>query len=186
MRFKSFNGLNFSVNSREISDLVAAWLILSVAFANLFRSLTFEGVAVSVATVGLGFLLHELAHKVVAQNYGLKAVFHANYSMLGFAVLASFAGFIFAAPGAVYTEGSRTRKQQTAISVAGPVTNIVLALAFLAVPGPIGSFGTSINGWLALFNMMPFGGLDGQDIYRYNKPVYILTVAVSAGIVFLL
>lgn len=174
------------MNTREIVDLLSAWVVLSAAFANLFAALTLNGLTASLLTVGLGFLLHELAHKVVAQRYGLKAVFHASYSMLGFALLASFAGFIFAAPGAVYTEGSRTRRQQTLISAAGPLTNVVLAIGFLAVPGSIGSFGSTINGWLALFNMIPFGGLDGQDIYRYDKLLYAGIVAVSAVIILLL
>lgn len=170
---------------RELIDLGAAWLILSVAFANLFGSLssvTFIGIA--LLTVGIGFLLHELAHRVVARNFGLGARFQADYSMLAFAFFLSFVGFIFAAPGAVYTTGSRSPRQQMLISVAGPVTNILLAIAFMFVPGVVGRFGSSINAWLALFNMIPFGGLDGEAVFRYSKSVFALVAAVSAILVF--
>ncbi len=170
----------------EIRDLAVAWLVLSVAFANLYGDLFNPFMmGVSVLTVGIGFLLHELAHRVVARRFGLRAYFKAYYNYLGFAFLLSFAGFIFAAPGAVYTEGRRTARQQMLISVAGPVTNIVLGVLFLFFPGIVGDIGHRINIWLALFNMIPVGGLDGQSIYRYSKPVFA-AVIITAAVLFLL
>ncbi len=171
------------MEQREIRDLIAAWVILSLAFANLLGGLSPRPIAIALFTAGIGFLIHELAHKVVAQRFGLWAEFVADYRMLGFAFLASLAGFIFAAPGAVYSRGRRTDRQQMLISVAGPVTNIVLALVFLAVPGMVGEYGLRINAWLALFNMIPAAGLDGQSVYRYSKPVFFLIAGVSAVLV---
>ena len=92
-------------SKREIRDLFLAWVILSIAFAVLFSGfrslfssvfLTFFGA--SALTAGIGFLLHELAHKLVAQRYGLFAEFKAFYGMLLIAVGLAFFGFIFAAP----------------------------------------------------------------------------------------
>ncbi len=186
------------MDSIELRDLGAAWVVLSVAFANLYGDL-FDPLLFTIAltTVGVGFLLHELAHRAVAHRFGLRARFEAYYNYLGLAFLFSFAGFIFAAPGAVYTEGPRTQRQQMLISVAGPVTNIVLGVLFLLLPPAIGrigdpasgvtlaAFGHRINVWLALFNMIPVGGLDGQAVLRHSKPVYAAVVIV-AGILFLL
>lgn len=172
------------MDTREIQDLGVAWLILSVAFANLFGGLNVGSVGAALLTAGLGFLLHELAHKIVAQRFGLWAVFEANYAMLGFALLGSFAGFIFAAPGAVVTRGRRTGFQQKWISAAGPLTNILLAAVFLGVPGFIGDYGFRINAWLALFNMLPFGGLDGQSVLENDKLLFGILVAASAFLVF--
>jgi Zn-dependent protease len=173
----------------EIRDLLAAWLLLGVAFGNLVAEGMIAGaddILIALATVGIGFLLHELAHKVVAQRYGLVAEFRAEYRMLFFAVLMSVTGILFAAPGAVYTSGVRTTRQQVRISAAGPVTNILLALAFLPVGGAIGGYGFMINAWLALFNMIPFGGLDGQAIYRNDRPLYVVLVLVAAGLLYFL
>ena len=169
----------------EKRDLLIAWLILGVAFANLLGGLNVSSIVFALLTAGLGFLLHELAHKVVAQRYGLKAEFIADYQMLALALFVSFAGFIFAAPGAVYTAGQRTRKQQLWITAAGPITNIILGLMFLSVPGQIGSYGSTINIWLALFNLIPFGNIDGKKILDASKPVYIALVVISV-ILFLL
>lgn len=163
----------------EKRDLLLAWIILGLAFANLLGGLRPEPILIAMFTAGIGFLLHELAHKIVAQNYGFKAEFIADYKMLAFALFASFAGFIFAAPGAVYTRGRRTLQQQLWITAAGPITNIVLAVLFLAVPGQLGSYGHTINTWLALFNMIPFGGLDGKKILDASKPVFGAIVVAS-------
>ena len=167
------------MRSEEIRDLLLAWLILSLAFANLLGGLVVESVLVAGLTAGLGFLLHELGHKVVAENYGLNAEFVADYRMLLIALFGSFAGFIFAAPGAVYTEGVRSERVQTLISGAGPTINIVLAIIFSLVPGIIGSYGAQINSWLALFNLIPFAGLDGEKILQGSKPFYLGLVGLS-------
>lgn len=167
----------------EIRDLAVAWLILTAAFANLYGGL-FDPTMIGTAliAVGTGFLLHELAHHIVARRFGLRAVFEAYYNYLGFAFLLSFAGFIFAAPGAVYTRGSRTGRQQMLISAAGPATNIVLAVLFLFVPGMVGDLGHRVNVILALFNMIPFAGLDGQSILRHSKPVYAAIVIAGVAL----
>ncbi len=173
------------MDSRELRDLFISWLVLGLAFGNLLGGLEPRPVAISLLTVGAGFLLHELSHRVVARRFGLGAEFHADYQMLGLAFVLSFAGFIFAAPGAVYTLGNRTGRQQMLISAAGPITNIVLALLFLGFQGDVGLYGFRINSWLALFNMLPAAGLDGQSVYRYDKIVFFGIVAIAGFLVFL-
>ena len=67
-------------------------------------ALVFFGIA--LLTVGIGFILHEMAHKFTAIRYGYWAEFRKDNSMLLVAVaLASLVGFVFAAPGAtvIYT-----------------------------------------------------------------------------------
>ena len=119
----------------EIKDLFFAWLLISIAFAILFSS-RFGGIVdsvfgfgfvISFLTVGIGFLFHELSHKVVAQKYGLSAEFKAFYGGLLIAVGLAFIGFIFAAPGAVYIRGFITRARNGKISVAGPITKADVA-----------------------------------------------------------
>lgn len=174
------------METEEVRDLVVAWLALGAAFSILIVGTLSPGpVLVALMTAGVGFLLHELAHKYVAQRCGLSAAFQANYTMLAVAVVSAFLGFLFAAPGAVYTQGQRTPREQVWISVAGPVTNLVLAAVFFFVPGTLGYFGFRINAWLALFNMIPFAGLDGEAVYRYAKGVYTIVTVCAAVFVFL-
>ena len=57
------------------------------------------------AAVLTGFLLHEIAHKWMAQQYGCWAEYRGNRNGLYFALLMSSFGFILAAPGAVMVSG---------------------------------------------------------------------------------
>ncbi len=110
--------------------------------------------------------------------------------MLLLAILMSFLGFIFAAPGAVFIGGKRiSLKKNGIISVAGPVLNIILALAFLGIYFAFGHielvksialYGFYINSWLGLFNMLPFFIFDGVKVWEWNKFVWG-AVAITAG-----
>ena len=80
-----------------------------------------------------GFLLHELAHKFVAQRYGAWAEFRMYPTGLFMALIFSFLGFLFAAPGAVFISGRINRKQNGIISLAGPATNIAFGAIFIAL-----------------------------------------------------
>lgn len=192
-------GIRFS--RRELRDLLAAWVALAVAFSiflerRLLRELLAGVVpvqavlrlfALSMLTVGAGFLLHELAHKVVAVRFGQVAEFRADYSMLGLAVVAALAGFLFAAPGAVYHRGRITARENGLIALAGPLTNVALAVPFLLFAlagsgflGSVGRIGLFVNVLLAAFNMIPFGPLDGRKVLAWNRTVFAV-VAVSTG-----
>jgi Zn-dependent protease len=180
---------SLSTSKRELIDITKGWIAISIVFAIARAGFNITAqfltiVAISALTVGIGFLLHELAHKVVAQRYGCFAEFRAYNTMLLLAILLSFAGFVFAAPGAVMIAGHITKKENGLISVAGPWTNIVIAFIFagLAITIPaqstIWNFGTQINLWLALFNMLPFWILDGKKVWNWNKSVWITTIAI--------
>ncbi|MBU0930330.1 MAG: hypothetical protein KJ623_04650 [Nanoarchaeota archaeon] len=181
-------------SSRELIDLGKAWLAISVAFSVLLTgSLDFiTGFIIAGITVGSGFLLHELAHKMLAQKYHCFAEFRSFDIMLILAVLMSFFGFIFVAPGAVMISGNINREKNGKISLVGPLTNIVLAIIFLGVSfspleiiKTIGSYGFIINSWLAIFNLIPLWQFDGRKVYDWNKSIYFLAL-ISAVFVMVL
>ncbi|WP_135302714.1 zinc metalloprotease [Haloarcula amylovorans] len=204
-------GLSFS--RQELRDLLIAWLALGLAFTLLlqpqFRSallgqvgdLTLAAVAstlvVSLLTVGVGFLLHELAHKVVAVRFGQVAAFRADYRMLGFAIVGALVGFLFAAPGAVVHRGRISAKENGLIALAGPVTNLLLAVVFLVpfvailLSGSDSGFlwevayrGLQINLLLAGFNMLPFGPLDGRKVRAWSNLVFFVVAVPSILLAF--
>lgn len=179
---------------RELFDFAAAWVVLSVAFTIFFQRpalLEFNVpalvrmLAISLLTVGIAFLLHELAHKVTAIKFGKVAEFRADYGMLFIAIVSAMAGFIFAAPGAVYHAGRSTVRENGLIALAGPVTNLGLAAVFFpfvfttGFVGQVGYLGVVINLFLAGFNMLPFGPLDGKTVLNWNKGVFVAVFVPS-------
>ena len=142
----------------------------------------------AAVTVGAGFLLHELGHKIVAQHYGAQAEFRAFRGMLWLMLAMSFFGFLFAAPGAVMIQGRVMRSENGKISAMGPFMNVILGIGFLALyyvkPLTMFQYGLSINAWLGLFNMLPFSIIDGKKIWDWNKVVYFGLVAACAGLMF--
>ncbi|PSQ09610.1 metalloprotease [Halobacteriales archaeon QS_5_68_33] len=190
-------------SARELRDLAVAWVALGVAFAvflnrGVLRAIlagsappeaALLALALALSTAGLGFLLHELAHKVVAVRFGQVAAFRAEYGLLFLTVVSAFAGFLFAAPGAVVHRGRITDRENGLVALAGPVTNLLLVALFLplavAGPGLLGTVGTQglfINLLLAGFNMIPFGPLDGRKVLAWSLPVYLLVAVPSIGL----
>jgi Zn-dependent protease len=189
-------------SSTEIQHLLRAWLIISVAFAiletrNLFSTKFVIFAAISAISVGLGFLLHELAHKWLAQRYGCIAEFRASDTMLLAALAMSFFGFILAAPGAVHIHGNVNKARNGRISAIGPLVNLLLALAFFALakaasaffPHPLllvlASYGMFINAWLGLFNLLPFWQLDGLKVLQWNRKMYGVMLASAVALMIL-
>jgi Zn-dependent protease len=180
-------------SKREIFALLKAWIVISLAFAILFydgKTNYFIVFLASLLTAGLGFLLHELAHKLIAQRYKLYAEFHSFDFMLLLALAFSFFGFIFAAPGAVFIHGEINKKKNGIISMAGPLTNIGLAIIFFIMLkfnfiSFISEFGFRINSLLALFNMIPIMSFDGHKVLEWNKIVFTSIITIAALLVLL-
>jgi Zn-dependent protease len=201
------------ISRREEADLFLAWMAISLSFAIIkiapygvlgpirsvdpLMALTYFGI--SLLTVGIGFILHEMAHKFTAIRYGYWAEFRKDNSMLLIAVvLASLVGFVFAAPGAtiIYSNSvsgqGLTRRENGIISASGPVVNLLLCIPFavlVLIGGGMGSlltqigiFGIQINAMIAAFNLLPISILDGRKVMAWNIPVFALLIIASFGI----
>lgn len=188
-----FGSITFS--EHELIDIMKAWLAISFAFgiiiAGGFNSKFYTSFIISALTVGVGFIFHELGHKILAQRYGAWAEFRAWDTMLIVAVLMSFLGVVFAAPGAVMISGRTIGKSRYGrISAMGPIMNFIMAILFLAlflyVPNgllnSIGRYGLEINAWLGLFNLIPLAMFDGKKIWDWNRIVWIALLVVALGL----
>lgn len=185
--------MKIKTSKEEIIDLTKAWLAISIAFGIILSDTIGLANAIFVAafSVGLGFLLHELAHKLVAQHYKCFAEFRSFDPMLLLAIGMSFLGFVFAAPGAVMIQGFVDYRKNGIISVAGPITNLVLATVFLGTLALgifplVSQYGFIINSWLAVFNMIPVWNLDGKKVFVWNKLVYAIVLGIAIFYSFIL
>jgi Zn-dependent protease len=182
---------------RERRDLLIAWFAISIAFTLIFIrggvNLTWLIIlfVMSLLTVGIAFVLHELAHKFAAMRYGYWAEFQKDNVMLLVAVLmAALVGIVFAAPGATYIYGNVTRTENGRISAAGPITNLLLCIPFAALMifggagliGLIGLVGLRVNAMIATFNMLPVGVLDGRKVLAWDPAAFSVLIAASVGV----
>lgn len=204
------------ISRKERNDLIIAWFAISVAFSLAFTGgvgvfmgdslqQTTLGIylvylVLSMVTVGIGFVLHELAHKFSAMHFGYWAEFRKDNLMLVVAVtLAALVGVVFAAPGATMIYGAGvTREQNGKISAAGPVTNLILCIPFAcilfisSVLGPAsssqnllaltGMVGIQVNAMIAAFNMLPVSVLDGKKVLAWNPAIFAVLIVAAFGI----
>ena len=190
----------FKFTTSEIRDLIIAFIFISLSFAIVSGGRDVNAILnilpIVMVGVGTGFILHELGHKFVSMKYGYWAEFKLWPQGLIFALITSFFGFVFAAPGAVYTYANyMTDEINGKISIAGPIVNIIVALVFLAIATlvyqdafnngtsllifVVSSVGYSINSFLATFNLLPIGNLDGSKVFRWNVAIWAITIAVA-------
>ena len=187
----------------ETKDLSIAIIVITLLFAYLYSNGTFGMmiylIPISLVTIGLSFILHELGHKYVAQKYGFFAEFRKWNTGLLIAIITGLFGFIFLAPGAVYIgsyTGIITDEANGKISIAGPIVNIILAVIFLLIEislkpffllsSPLSTYlmitamiGFHINSFLALFNLLPIPMLDGSKVMKWNLPLWIVSIVVA-------
>jgi Zn-dependent protease len=196
------------ISRAEMIDLAISLVALIIAFSILGERKVpgLEVIFISAIGAGSGFLLHELAHKFVAQKYGYWAEYRANRGGLIFMIVTAFMGILFAAPGAVWFrkvgDGSQTQtahpygyeaepqqlkkeqREQLWIALAGPLTNIALAVLFvlILISGILTSnlgygaayYAIFINLTLAAFNLLPFGPLDGAKVFAASRAIWAI------------
>jgi len=182
----------------ELRHIALAVIVLTAAFTMVIWDRDFAtlvgSLGLAALAVVLGFFLHEMAHKYMARKYGCWAEFRAYNQGLLLALVMSFFGFLFAAPGAVYISGNISREQNGKISIAGPATNIVIALVCL--PFALMESSSDIvatiawglfffNSFLAVFNLIPVQPLDGSKVWAWNKPIYVISMAAAASLLVL-
>lgn len=187
----SYGRNTFSFNSIELKDLLISSIAIAlvVIWPRGFPSFTtgfLLNFIVAIFTVGIAFILHELAHRTVARHFGAWSEFRAWYEGLAIAIVLKIVlGFTFIAPGAVYIHKDYlTTKENAYISLAGPLTNVALAILFLILPIPlihfsgyyidISGYGYHVNMFLAFFNMLPIYPFDGSKVINWNFLVWLV------------
>ena len=164
MRIGKILGIPIYLHSTWVIIFAGLTYSLAIQFGQEHRGWTpAQHWSVGVLTSVLFFaslLFHELAHSVVAQRYKIRVL--------------SITLFIFGGVASIERDPSKAI-QEFNIAIAGPLASGLLAAAFygltLAFPGnetvtASALWLATINGGLAIFNLLPGFPLDGGRIFR--------------------
>jgi Zn-dependent protease len=180
-----------SFSKTETRHLILGTALVTAAGISFFVGSPLQtgliGLTVASILFALGFILHELAHKYVAQGYGLWAEFRLNMTGLLLTALSIVSPIKFIAPGAVVISGLADKDKMGRTAFAGPLVNIIITAGLLIVvpifrSGVIHAallYGASINAFLALFNLIPLSVFDGRKVYTWNRQYWAVLFAVS-------
>ena len=179
--------IRIKTSKTELLHLTIATLLVTAVGLSLngYRHFSWQFLAIFISA----FLVHELAHKFLAQYYGSWAEFRAQISGLLITAISALPimPFKFIAPGAVMV-GLSDGNKFGRVALIGPLTNLVMGFSFLLLSlfngsySPYFTIGASFNGWIAMFNLIPLGVLDGQKIFDWNKLVWGITMAAAMGL----
>ena len=187
----------------ELKHLIpAALLIIGIGFSivlynnffndNYFANIGWGWTEMSIFAVLLtmSFLIHEMAHKVTAQRSGLWAEFRLTTWGAVITLISVFTPLRLISPGAVMIAGPAKNEDIGKISIAGPIVNLIISVTSLSaayittsIPYFVLFFWiASFNAFIAVFNLIPFGILDGYKIFNWNKKVWIIAFAAAAAL----
>ena len=184
----------------EIFHLLISIFILTIAFSfalsgnNLLTGFT-SGfrldkltlfIPLSFLGITTAFFFHELSHKFMAQKHGLWSEYRMFPQGLFLALLLGIlTPFVFAAPGAVMFQGGAKTHETGQIAASGPLANIIIAfVAFILYfsvfyESQIVGFVCLINSFMATFNLLPLGPLDGVKIIKWNATFWSIMLIAS-------
>ncbi len=177
----------YELNRKEPNAIALALIAVIIALTPKF---SYYG----IASVIIGFLFHEIAHRQTARRLGCASRFVLDPMGFIITLVSSVLPIAFLAPGYVGINCwglPLTREGILKIAGAGPLTNIIMAgiatgLLQIGIWHPFLYIFAVINSWLAIFNLFPFGPLDGAKIFRANSKIWAVMIAVAGLIYFVL
>jgi Zn-dependent protease len=181
----------FWFSTTELKHLaLGALLVMGVGlsfipeFAGFHQELMAPEILASLVILfTLSFFLHEIAHKISAQRLGLWAEFRLTIQGALITLLSMLLPFKIISPGAVMIAGPMTKESVGKTGLAGPLINIILSTVCTIIAVTTQSLFfwiiAWINAFIAFFNLIPFGVLDGLKVFWWNKMVWALAFSVS-------
>jgi len=148
------------------------------------------------------FLLHELGHRTYARSYGLYARFRLDPfgALLTLVTAIPMMPFKIIAPGAVVIAGIVSIEVLGMTALIGPLINLALSAVFniaAFILGQLPGFSApaylqyllyrlgALNAFIAFFNLIPFGGLDGRKVLAWSPVKWAIAFGVSLVMLFL-
>ncbi|MFW9998941.1 MAG: hypothetical protein ACFE9Q_11540 [Candidatus Hodarchaeota archaeon] len=194
-----FKGILLPHKSELFHFVLGVSLIFIIGLLTFYPSLiTYPGLEWAIFMLAgfyaTAFLFHELGHRQVAIHFELQTKFR----LLTFGMILTVIGVIFniyslfsggvsfpslALPGAVVVLGLSKIDRTTGLcKAAGPTVNLIYGIVLFGISFIIPFYplnmliglAANLNFMLGTFNMIPIGILDGQNIWKWNKKIYLM------------
>ncbi|MFX1314926.1 MAG: hypothetical protein ACFE9T_03620 [Promethearchaeota archaeon] len=196
-----FKGILFPHKSEFLHLLIGATLIFIIGLITFYDESLIKGdmtwaIFMLASFYMTAFLFHEFGHRQVAIHFGLQTKFRLLIFGMLITLFGLTAGLIsliggvsglpaLALPGAVVVLGLDKIDRTTGLcKAAGPIVNLIygsilLIISFIVPKDlyPLNSLigvAAYLNFYLGLFNMIPIGILDGQNIWKWNKKIFLI------------
>ncbi|MGC8812175.1 MAG: site-2 protease family protein [Candidatus Aenigmatarchaeota archaeon] len=191
-------------SKEEVRDILVSVLVVTLIFSynSSDPKQTFAFFPYYLIIVVLSFLFHELAHKTTAIRFGCVSFYKMWSTGLLLSLVFMLIGVKIIIPGAVviypFTFGrwgfkriKLTAQEIGVISVSGILVNIFIAAVSRPFAGLflIQDFDfflalSSINSFLAFFNLLPVPPLDGSKVIQWKPWFWFFLIVIAAGLFF--
>ena len=204
-----FKGILLPHKSELLHLIIGVSLIFVIGILNFYPNLINTGyqwgIFMLAGFYATAFLFHEFGHRQVAIHFKLQTKFRLlTFGMIltgfgiAFGIFSLFSGGMalptLALPGAVVVLGlSKIDKTTGLCKAAGPTVNLVYGTILLIISFIVPTqyyplnmmigLAANLNYMLGTFNMIPIGILDGQNILRWNKKIYLILAGSLLGLV---
>lgn len=194
----NFKGILLPHKSELFHFVVGVSLIFIIGLLTFYPSLIDTGyewaIFMLASFYATAFFFHELGHRQVAKHFNLQTKFR----LLTFGMMLTVFGVLFniyaltsggasfpslALPGAVVVLGLSKIDRTTGLcKAAGPIVNLIYGIILFGISFVIPAYplnmliglAANLNFMLGTFNMLPIGILDGQNIWKWNKKIYLV------------
>ncbi len=191
MRHEVF--LTFS--TYELSAITFASVVLGITFLIAAKKelLQLDILVLYILVAGLVVIVDDLMHRFAARRYKVTSEYQFWWLGTGIMLLTGILfGSVFGLPARTTINNTEklTPKQRAVIYGIGPITSFLVFIPFLLlIPAggfiaSVGILGASMNLLSAVYSFMPFDPMDGNKVYRWKKPGWLMAFAPLLALYF--